>query len=223
MERKRNILPCHNMLLWLHFSLCLLLFFVLFIPSSVAAYSSRVEKKIKECNQASKRNDVRCLEFRGNMARIEYGDNEKGRKEAERLYKKALVIKPNDLSVLDNLSRLYAKQKRYQESLDLINRYIALQPSNIGVGMYRCMLWERMKYPKRDYMNCYKIVAQRYRKKKVNNINYVFAMILAAEPGAEKFKHAYIDNLKPGSSDREMWEHLLRNADRKKLLDEMIP
>ncbi len=223
-KKHRNLQELFKIAKPWQFIVCCLLFFSAAVPFTSAASNKYFEEKTKECNKESKKDDVRCLEFLAGMAILNTYDRKEGRKKAEQLYKRALLIKPDDLSVLDSLARLYARQKRYQEALDLSNRYIAIQPSNLEAAMYRCMLWERMRYPKYNYMNCYKKILQGYRdRKETNGLNYVFAMMMADEPGAEKLKHAYIDSLKPGSSDRELWEDLLRNADRKKLLDEIIP
>ncbi len=198
------------------------LFFV--TPSMTEAQMSYFEEQRKRCSQESMKDDVRCLEILANLARIDSGEDEKGLKKAEQLYKKALSIKPNDITVLDNLARMYAQHKRYQEALDLYERIIAIQPQIPGIGMYGCMLKERLKFPRAEYLGCYKMVVRGYRKhNKTTGLNYVYAMIMADEPGADRLKHIYIDSLELGSWRREMKERSLRNADRKKLLDSIIP
>jgi tetratricopeptide (TPR) repeat protein len=208
---------------WRH----LLWFFILFFlatSSPVEAQHPYFDKQKKKCAQESMQNDVRCLEFRAGMARLENFDEEKGNRIAEQLYKKALSIKPDDLSVLHNLASLYAQQKRYHEALELYQRFIAIRPSNLVIQMYVCILKERVSFPRREYMNCYKLVVQGYRyQKKTTGLDFVYAMILADEPGADRLKHIYIDSLELGSRKREMRERSLRNADRTKILDRIIP
>ncbi len=153
---------------WRHLLLIFILCF-LATPSLVEAQHSYFDKQKKKCAQESMQNDVRCLEFRAGMARLENFDEEKGDRMAEQLYKKALSIKPDDPSVLHNLASLYAQQKRYHEALDLYQRFIAIRPSNLVVQMYVCMLKERVNFPRREYMNCYKLVVQDYRCQKKNN------------------------------------------------------
>ncbi|MCF8098972.1 MAG: hypothetical protein K9K65_14115 [Desulfarculaceae bacterium] len=91
-------------------------------------------------------------------------------------------------------------------------------------SLLKCMLQERLGFPRPQCSACYREVVTWHRKAgETDTVEYVYAVLMAETPNCEQIKNKFLAGLEPGSGIAKMWNELLRDFDRKKYLHTILP
>lgn len=199
-----------------------ILILLLIFPSFAGA--QRLTSMDKKCQQESKKESVRCLEWRAVKILSMSGKNIEEVRKALNILDQARAISPLDLSVLCNIAHCYIKLREYEVALQYFDKVLKMKPNFVEVRFFKCMLEDRIGYPRGECRECYRSVAQYYKYRlQTDDVNYVVAELMLGGSNAERVKENFLTSLKPGSNEAEMWSELLGNFDREKFLHKMIP
>lgn len=207
-----------------NFAVAVLILATLFLALSPVASAERLTPMDKKCQQESEKGSVRCLEWRAvRILSLSRGKKDEIKKAID-LLNQAHVIDPLDLSVLRNIAHCYIKLREYEVALQYFDKVLKMKPNFVEVRFFKCMLEDRIGYPRGECRECYRSVAQYYKYRlQTDDVNYVVAELMLGGSNAERVKENFLTSLKPGSNEAEMWSELLGNFDREKFLHKMIP
>lgn len=202
-----------------------LLIFLSAFPLSAGA--QRMTVMDKKCQQESEKGSVRCLEWRAINILARSGRDKDKIKKAINILNQARAKDPLDLGILSNIATCYIQMRDYNDALCYVDTTLDVKQQKRGFyepSLLKCMLQERLDFPRPQCSACYRAVVTWHRKAgETDTVEYVYAVLMAETPNCEQIKNKFLEGLEPGSGIAKMWNELLRNFDREKFLHEMLP
>lgn len=146
------------------------------------------------------------------------------------LLSKGLAEHPDSLPLLQSRASLYCNRGMPQECRADARRMLELKPDHTEARMMLCLLDEFEDVAGRNDHACYQGVADIYAARPpaaspeaetANTLNYVFALLMARNPDAEKEKNAFLEKM--GSDpNAELYRSILNDFDRQRIFREVF-
>lgn len=146
------------------------------------------------------------------------------------LLTKGLTAYPDSIPLLQSRANLYCSLGMSSECREDILRLLALKPDLAEARMMLCLLDEFEGTDEQNSKACYQEAAEMFAARSPasspevkigNECNYVFALLMARHPDAEKEKSAFLSRIEPESTGW-MYHEMLHDFDRERALREVF-